>query len=272
MGLFLTGATVFAAEPPSTNAIVSTKPVYVPDLSHVNDPLPDGILAWDAISKTTETTADQSQTHFVFSFTNVSSGNIVILNVRPSCGCTTADLPPLPWTLAPGTNGQIPLTVNLPQGRTGSLYYKTVNVSTDKGSKTLILCIKVLPPVIPKLTEKERARDIATAKIDRQAVFHGDCANCHSKNVEGKYGKQLFDSACAICHETEQRASMVPDLHNLKTPANEEFWRTWTAHGKPGSLMPAFATSEGGPLTDIQITSLAVYLNAAVQFQVPVNK
>ena len=36
---------------------------------------------------------------------------------------------------------------------------------------------------------------------------------------------------------------MVPDLHALKTPTNVEFWRIWIAHGKPGSLMPAFSTS-----------------------------
>jgi mono/diheme cytochrome c family protein len=57
---------------------------------------------------------------------------------------------------------------------------------------------------------------------------------------------------------------MVADLHTLKTPTNEDFWRTWIAHGKPGSLMPAFSTAEGGPLNDMQIASLAAYLNAAI--------
>ena len=53
---------------------------------------------------------------------------------------------------------------------------------------------------------------------------------------------------------------MVPDLHALKTPTNFEFWRIWIAHGKPGSLMPAFSTTDGGPLSDMQIASLASYL------------
>jgi magnesium chelatase family protein len=34
--------------------------------------------------------------------------------------------------------------------------------------------------------------------------------------------------------------------------------------GKEGTLMPAFAQSQGGPLNDIQIVSLAAYLNAAI--------
>ena len=245
-GLFLVGTTVFVAGQPATNTIVTTPPVYVPNISHANDPLPDGIFAWDELSKATDAAADQQQAHFVFNFTNVSSGKVVILGVRPSCGCTTAELPPLPWTIAAGTNGQIGITVNL-AGRSGTLY-KTVNVSTDKGSKMLMLRINILPPVIPKMTEAERARDIAVAKIDRQAVFRGDCAKCHLRNIQGKYGKPLYDAVCAICHEAEQRAAVVPDLHNLKTPTNDEFWRTWIAHGKPGSLMPAFASSDGGPL------------------------
>ena len=270
-GLFLIGTIVFAAgPPPTTNPVVTTPPVYVPNLSHANDPLPDGVLAWDELSKATDAAADQQLARFIFSFTNVASGNVVILSVHPSCGCTTAELPPTPWTIAPGTNGQIRLTVDL-RGKSGTLF-KTVNVSTDKGSKTLMLRINILPPVIPKMTDEERARDMAAAKIDRQAVFRGDCAKCHLNNIEGKYGKPLYDAICGICHDAEQRAAVVPDLHNLKTPTSHEFWRTWIAHGKPGSLMPAFATSDGGPLTDIQIASLAAYLNVVIKPQVPVNK
>ena len=251
-GLFLAGTTVFTAGQPATNAIVTTPPVYAPDLSHANEPLPDGILAWDELSKSTDAAADQPQARFVFSFTNVSSGNVVILSARGGCQCTVTELPPLPWIIPPGTNGQIGATVNL-AGKSGP-QYKTINVSTDKGSKTLILHINILPTVIPKLTDEERAQGIAAARIDRQAVFHGDCARCHSSNIQGKYGQPLFDSVCAICHVADRHTTIVPDLHNIKTPTNDEFWRTWIAHGKPGSLMPAFASSDGGPLTDIQIS------------------
>ena len=62
---------------------------------------------------------------------------------------------------------------------------------------------------------------------------------------------------------------MVPDLHNLQVPTGEEFWRTWVTAGKAGSLMPAFATSQGGPLNDLQIASLAAYLNATNPSKVP---
>ena len=87
--------------------------------------------------------------------------------------------------------------------------------------------INILPPVTPTLTDAKRARGIEMAKADRQAVFHGDCAACHVKPGQGKYGKLLYDADCAICHEGEHRATMVPDLHTLKVPTNVEFWRTW---------------------------------------------
>ena len=95
-------------------------------------------------------------------------------------------------------------------------------------------------------------------------MFKGDCASCHAKNLQGRYGQQLFAAACAVCHEASPRATMVPDLHNLKDPTSEEFWRTWITSGKAGTLMPAFGNTQGGPLTDFQISSLAAYLNQSI--------
>jgi len=251
----------------SSNA-VATAPVFVPDYTHAGESLPDGVLVWDALTKAVDATNEQESARFTFSFTNVTAAQVVILSVHPSCGCTTAELPPVPWQIPPGGNGQIKLSVNL-QGKSGTLF-KTVNVATDQGKKDLILRINILPPPpMPEMSEAQRDAGIAAAKIDRQAVFKGDCATCHLKRVEGKYGKQLFDAVCAICHEARNRATMVPDLHNLQVPTNEEFWRTWITAGKAGALMPAFATSQGGPLNDLQIASLAAYLNAINPSHVP---
>src|SRR5450755_1215271 len=72
--------------------VATTTPVYVPDLSHVGEPLPDGILAWDNLMKVTEAAADQAQARFTFNLTNVSNGNVAVVSVHPSCGCTTAQL------------------------------------------------------------------------------------------------------------------------------------------------------------------------------------
>ena len=257
--ILIFAAGVFPAAAQTSNA-VATAPVYVPDSTHENDPLPDGVLAFDATLKSVDAFEGSDFARFTFSFTNITPDIVTILNVHPSCGCTTAELPPVPWSLAPGTNGEIKLSVNL-AGKQGTLF-KTVNFATDKGKRDLMLRINLTPQPVVKMTEAEKAAGIAAAKVDRQAVFKGDCATCHLKNVPGKFSQELFKNACGICHEAENRATMVPDLAKLKVPTNEEFWRTWITYGKPGSLMPAFAQSQGGPLNDLQIASLAQYLNA----------
>ena len=315
---FAAGIFSVIAQPSSA---VATAPVYVPDYTHAGEPLPDGVIAWDGLLKSTSATNGQDFARFVFNFTNVASkteigwatnvvsvtnyttitnagfwawlwGNnikqiahvatstnavvttnftptaVTILTVHPGCSCTAAELPPLPWTIPAGSNGQIKVSVNL-AGKFGTLF-KQVNVATEQGNKNLMLRIEILPPPPePEMTEVQRNAGIAAAKVDRQAVFKNDCASCHLKKVEGKYGQQLFDALCAICHEAPQRATMVPDLHNLKVPTNEEFWRAWITSGKAGSLMPAFSTSQGGPLNDLQIASLAAYLNAILPSHVP---
>lgn len=269
----LVAAGIFSVRAQSSNSIM-TKPVYVPDYSHANESLKDGVLAWDELTKTVDATNEQDFARFTFSFTNITAGNVTILSVRPSCGCTTAELPPVPWTIPAGTGGEIKLNVNL-QGKTsmaGKLF-KYADVSTEKGTKRLNFWINVLPPPpMPKMTEAQRAAGIAAAKVDRQAVFKGDCASCHLKKIDGKYGQQLYDLVCAICHESEPRSTMVPDLHHLPVATSEEFWRTWITLGKPGSLMPAFATSQGGPLTDIQIASLAAWMNSTIPSHTPPAK
>lgn len=258
-------AAVLVAQP--SNATVATTPIYVPDTTHENDPLPDGVLAWNSLELSTNLPANADQAHFLFSFTNISSGMVSILDVHPSCGCTTAKLPNLPWTISTGDNGQVPITVNV-EGKNGT-FFKSVTFKTDKGMKQLLLKITVAQPVAPAMTAAERARGIAVAKIDRQAVFHNDCATCHVKNGEGKYGKALFDADCAICHDAQPRASFVADLNNLKVPTNFSFWQTWISHGKPGSFMPAFSQADGGPLNDMQIASLASFLSEEIPSKVP---
>lgn len=265
--IFLATMGFFMAESGFADGVYSTKPVFVPNLSRGPAHLDESVLRWDAGMKSAKVPANSANAHFIFSFTNVSADNVVIASVRPSCGCTTAQLPRLPWIVPPGTNGQIGVTVNL-AGKYGTVI-KSVHIGTDHGSRDLIVQITILPSVIPVLTDADRIRQMAIAKADRQAVFKNDCAICHEKQGENKYGKALYDADCAICHEAKNRASMGPDLHHLTMPTGGNFWRTWIADGKPGTFMPAFSTAVGGPLSDMQIASLAAYLNSTIPSKVP---
>ncbi len=246
-----------------------TPPNYVPTAQS----LPDGGLVWDATTKTLDAVSGQDFARFEFSFANVTATAVTIQNVHPSCGCTTAELPPVPWTIPAGSTGRIKVKVNL-AGKFGTVF-KSVTVTTDKGRGTLALRINIANPTNPAntqtMTQAQRDAGVAIAKVDRQAVFKNDCASCHLKNVQGNYGPPLYEAACGICHEANPRATMVPDLHNLPVPTNLDFWRTWIASGKPGTLMPAFASSQGGPLNDAQITSLATYLNSAIPSHAPLT-
>ena len=318
--LALAGGGLWAADGNPTNLVAATAPMYVPNLAHQNDPLPDGVLAWDALMKETTVPANTNKAEFTFSFTNIATvreitlvtnvttiphietitnsswlglkkisyatnfststsvmTNIVsrpapvtILDVHAGCACTTAQLPPMPWILPPGTNVHLTFTVNL-AGRSGSLI-KTAMIRTDRGLKQLVFKINILPPVLPVQSAAERVQAVELAKADRQAVFRGDCVACHVTPGEGKYGKPLYDAVCGICHDSPKRADQVPDLHNIKATTNTDFWQTWVAHGKAGSLMPAFSTTDGGPLSDMQIASLVQYLAATFPSQLPANK
>ena len=255
------------AAAPAAGAGVATTPSFVPDYNHAGDPLPDNVIAWDSLLKSQDVTNGLDVVKFSFSFTNITTGPVTVISVHPSCGCTTAELPPTPWLLPAGTSGEIKLNVNI-QGKIGTLF-KYVTVTTDKGTKNLNLRINILPEPAHVMTDADLENGIAAAKVDRQAVFKSDCASCHNKNLNGKYAQQLFAAACTICHEAEHRATMVPDLRHLKVPTNPDFWRVWITSGKPGSLMPAFSKAQGGPLDDIQIASLAQYLNAIYPSTVP---
>ncbi len=160
--------------------MATTPPVYVPDYSHANDPLPDGVIAWDATQKSVDATNGTDFARFDFSFTNISPGTVTILSGRGSCGCTTVQLPATPWQVPAGGAGEFTATINL-AGYTGSIFKQAI-ISTDKGTKNLTLSVNILAaPPAPPLSDADRARGMAAAKVDRQAVFKGDCVAATQK-------------------------------------------------------------------------------------------
>ena len=227
-----------------------------PQLS--NGPLPAGILAFDAEQKEYVAKPNEPNGSFTFNVTNISPKDVTITYVQTSCGCTTAKIQ-LPMRLTPAATAEIPINMSL-AGKSG-VVIKTVTIHTDQGSKALMVKSTIqAPPPDTAAETMSRERNQQIALQDRQSVFKGDCAKCHVEPLIGKTGKELFTAACGICHEAEHRASMVTDLHNLKTPPNAEYWKFFIVNGKPGTLMPAFSQAQGGPLSDAQVASLVEYL------------
>jgi mono/diheme cytochrome c family protein len=260
------GSTVLPASqvPPA----VTHQPPPVNPFGPAPHPALENYLAFDAETKSVSVTNGTPAAHFTFNLTNISTVDVTINFVQTSCGCTVAKLPSTPWKVAPKENGEISATMQLAGTPPGGTKTKTLTVNTDKGPKALYVKATVLAAP-PSMTGMDRTNAQKIAMADRQAVFKGDCARCHAapaKDAAGhdRMGHDLFTVVCGVCHEAEHRASFVPDLKHLPEPTSAEFWKNWIMHGKPGTLMPAFAQSEGGILSDAQINTLVGYLVATV--------
>jgi mono/diheme cytochrome c family protein len=206
-------------------------------------------LQWEA-QPVQFTGGDASHAEMKFTLRNDSAAPITIKDVQPSCGCTTVEAPPLPWTLSSRESGVIAVRVDL-RGKHGELH-KTVRLATSAGHLTLP--VKITIPV--SMTDGSRGQNRNIALADSRAIFRGDCARCHVAPAAGKSGAALFHAACAICHEANPRADLVPDLAEKTRGQPAGYLRTWITEGKAGTLMPPFAREKGGILDAAQIESL----------------
>ena len=196
---------------------------------------------------------------------------IVIQEVYPSCHCLTAALPANPWILAPGASGAVTARMEL-DGQEQAALVRTLTLFTSVGERVLTMEVSVSRPsrrADTPLTEAERKAAAAKAAADARAIFKGDCAACHVEKARGLLGKELYAAVCGICHDSPKRAGSVPDLRNLKPPRDFDYWKGIITRGKPKTLMPGFAASEGGPLTELQVTSLAEYLDKTMRSASP---
>lgn len=215
-------------------------------------------LAWDAMTKQYQAKASDQTNEFTFWVTNTSANPVSITALHPSCGCTVATLPSQPWVLSAGAFGPIHANINF-AGKHGAVV-KLIQVENSVSPQTLTIRVDI--PEDPAALM--RTRNVQMAFADRQAVFKNDCASCHVTPAINQMGEPLYKAACGICHDSDHRASMVPDIRHPMHPTDAVFWKKWIVEGKTNSLMPAFSHSLGGPLTDEQIASLVEYLTKTV--------
>lgn len=220
-------------------------------------------LEFDALEKTVETKPGDKESRFSFVARNTSNEPVTIEEVQTSCGCTSV-VKKSPWIVQPGESDTIQVSMDL-LGRQGTVT-KSVYVFTNKGVQTLKVVTMIPASQIPHAQEStpallsDRQRNQLKALRDRQIVFRGDCARCHAKPTEGLTGEKLYGRACGICHNSPNRASMVPDLAQISKVKDKLYWEVWIKYGRKGSLMPAFHQSQGGPLDDNQVNSLVDFL------------
>lgn len=257
------GATVYPPAPlqPGYPAVPNIRAAVV------TPPKQETVLAWDGLVKEVNLKPGETTGRFTFAFTNTAPEEVTIQFVRTSCGCTAAKLPPLPWKIPPGGTGAFEVDMDV-RGKNG-VVTKTVTVETTAGYRYLTVRASVPAATGNVMAAAERSRNLQIALADRQAVLKGECATCHVTPGLGKLGAELYDAVCGVCHEAEHRASMVPNLRALSRPLSADEWRRIIRSGKKDSLMPAFAASEDGFMTDAQIESLVQYLTGPFRSSAP---
>lgn len=190
---------------------------------------------------------------FTFSMKNTTEEPVKVISIETSCGCTTSKLPEDPWILQPQVEGSFDVVMNL-IGRTGEVS-KLAFFKTNLGLTQLRVTAQIPERNDSMASEEERARNLEIAAQNQRAIFEGDCRSCHVTPGEYLTGKPLYDAVCGVCHDSENRADLVPALAKPgERPA--EYWRPWIENGKPNTLMPGFSQANGGPLSDEQIDSL----------------
>lgn len=245
---------------PSPLAATKIAPTAAGDIS---------LIKWDAETKEYSAKPGEGESRFTFWLTNTSPSDVTINSVRTSCGCTTAKLPPMPWKIPSGSNGPVEVVMNL-AGKSGMIA-KGVTIDTSLGIKQLTVRTHIpgsnVAGSLPVqnsgiMGDTERLKNMQLALADRQVVFkNAECAKCHAEPAKNKTdGRLLYAAVCATCHNSMHRAAQVPDLRTLPHPTSAEHWRNWIAYGRAGSMMPAFAESEGGPLNEQQINALVDFM------------
>ena len=268
---FLPPPTVTAPANPVTPLL---QPAISPFEQVANPYAPLTNFTWDAEQKEYTTKPGDAYANYTFWFTNTSDKEVIIKAVRTSCGCTVAKLPMSPWPIQPGTNGPIDVSIDL-RGKSGTIA-KSVTVESSAGVKSLIVRVNITgtPTAAgafaanhPAMGDQERLENMQKALADRQVVFKdAKCATCHADPAKGQAdGSVIYRGICATCHDSPLRAAAVTDLKALKHETDIDYWKHWISNGRPGSMMPAYALSEGGPLNDQQIQALAQYCMSSFQ-------
>ncbi|MCS7154341.1 MAG: DUF1573 domain-containing protein [Bacteroidota bacterium] len=204
---------------------------------------------------------------YVFRFRNEGRGLLRIRDLRSSCGCTAVVLNKTEF--APGEVGHLEVRLDT-EGKLGFIQ-KTVSVFTNDPERylsTLVVEAEIIehPPVGGSA---QPMRPMGAGM--HGSIFEGTCRTCHADPAEGRLGRELYAAVCQMCHgpagfddgKPHPGPKLVVELLRQRTDAQ---LRAMIARGTPDErkrlMMPGFARSEGGPLSELQIRSLVAYLRS----------
>lgn len=88
-------------------------------------------LSWEATELRYQAREGDISAQYLFEFINVTDRPVSIVSAKATCGCTTADHPPLPWKIEAGESGTI--LVNLNFEGVEDIMARRVTITTDDG-------------------------------------------------------------------------------------------------------------------------------------------
>lgn len=86
-----------------------------------------------------------------------------------------------------------------------------------------------------------------------------------------EHGGELYVEYCAVCHGVDGQGRVGASLQNFPGIDVGAALEQTISDGIPGSVMPAWAESNGGPLTDQQIDDIVAYIQASFAGTEPVE-
>ncbi len=178
----------------------------------------------------------------VFLIRNNGAQAVELVDIQVSCGCTAAT--PDSYIIPAGGFTQLKVSVDTTAKQEG--IKKSVFVTDSLGHQaSAILTFNVVENPHPK-------------QGDIQGIFDGLCASCHFEPlVDIAEPAKLYAVGCAMCHGDAGQGAYAPQLLGF---SSQEALVTLIGEGVGKPQMPGFAQSQGGPLSDKQIESLAHWI------------
>ncbi|MBI3186734.1 MAG: DUF1573 domain-containing protein [Gammaproteobacteria bacterium] len=189
-----------------------------------------------------------------FLFKNTGPGNVKLVNISSSCGCTTTNDAVL-REYAPGESGELEVVVDTRDKK--GIIVKTVTLTLENNnvpSIELSLAMQLQPPPHPKIGTMRN--------INTEAA----CKTCHLESAAGQSGVYLYHRVCSQCHGKKGAGGSGRALNDAQwQQVDDVYIQQVILNGMPEQGMPSFVTGVTPALTDEQVSSLIDYIRGLVK-------
>lgn len=191
-----------------------------------------------------------------FKFYNRGSAPLTIGSIKTTCGCTAGIAKET--NTAGGEENELEVEYDS-RGKAGAFRKRVFVPSNDPVNPLVTL-------VVSGYVKISDHSDVTGT----ENLFKGECRKCHVLRGFKKKGRELYEMDCAMCHEHHVRHDrfIAHSAREMAKYPREHLYKA-TKEGVPGTSMPAYHTSAGGPLSEEEIEGLVDYMKS---YEKPVTK